>query len=225
MRITVNASIRLLAPLLGLLLLLAVDSPGARQHAVNGMASVSIVAFACAPDKSSPPEVKLLTDPRLARSGGKSIPERALAASQGVWRIYMTVPIGHWFIRLLSPHCSAIIDDVSVEGEARSFVTGLYIGDATTVDASTNYIAGTLPFPGLTTIYASPDGSPINGNYATLNGRYFYITDLRAGRYVLVVNIGLYQLLIPIDFFGRAGEGRIERITVEQIEDVIKRSP
>lgn len=118
---------------------------------------ISITAYGCKRDRFITPSVHLLQSNEVVATSVTSI-------SSDVWRIILKLPSGHWFIKLTSPRCSSLLATTSIDGESREFATGLFEGDARVLDLGTNYIAGTLPFNGDTTIYASSDGSPIGAN-------------------------------------------------------------
>jgi hypothetical protein len=199
------------------------------RSSLNGLlatsASVSILAFSCKEDPGTSPTLRLLNDPRLPREAGQPIATRATTVAPGVWRVDAQVPVGRWFLRLLSPHCAALIETVSISGESRSFATGLFAGDAFTIDPPASYIAGTLPFTGSTTIFASPDGTPNDAVYPTVVGKFFYFTGLRGNHYVLVVSLGLYQIMFPVDLSSRPGTGFIRHITMDDFKAEIWRAP
>lgn len=162
-----------------------------------------------------------MRDPDLEHYTG--VPQKALVTpiSSGIWRISVTVPVGHWFLKLSSRHCGALLATTSISGEARAFATGLYVGDTAVLDLATNYIAGSLPFDGATTIYASADGSPVGAVYPVVRGRLFYFDDMRPVSYVVVVNLGLYQYLFTVDFTNKRDAGYVKAINNEDLEKVI----
>jgi hypothetical protein len=167
----------------------------------------------------------LLKDALLSRYDGQSLQARTVSVAPGEWHITVRVPVGHWFLMVSSQHCGSLLATTSITGESRSFATGLYYGDVGPLDLRTNYIAGTLPFNGVTDIFVSPDGSPRNAIHPVVVGRYFYFDAIEARYYVLAVSLGLYQLAIPIDFSHRPSTGNLQEITSSDFEKVIQQAP
>lgn len=154
---------------------------------------------------------------------GETVSPEATKVVDGVWRLTLRVPVGRWFIRILSPHCAALVETLSISGESRSFITGLYRGNAATLDAPSNYVAGTLPTAGWTSIYASHEGSPIDAIHPILEGGNFYLTGLKPTTYLLVIAFGLDKIFIPLDFTGRPGAGNIQHLTIDQIRNTVQK--
>jgi hypothetical protein len=191
-------------------------------HPVLATAPVVVTAYSCKLDAQQPPTVRLLNDPGQGRDKGQAVATNVSRTAFGVWAVSAQIPVGHWFLRLLSDHCAALIATTSIAGEGRSFATALYPGDATSLDGKErNYIAGTLPFAGATDIYVSADGSPANAEYPIVDGRYFYFDGLQPRPYFLIINLGSYSISVPIDFGHRPGVGNIQQITTTDIKRAI----
>jgi|HubBroStandDraft_4_1064222.scaffolds.fasta_scaffold339351_2 hypothetical protein len=185
-------------------------------------AAVFVTTYSCKQDARQPPTVRLLNDPGSGRDKGQAVVAKVSRTAFGVWEVSAQIPVGHWFLRLLSDHCAALIATTSIAGEGRSFATALYPGDATSLDGrERNYVAGTLPFAGATDIYVSADGSPVNAEYPIVEGRYFYFDGLQPRPYFLVINLGGYSISVPIDFGHKSGVGNVQRITAMDIKRAI----
>ena len=167
--------------------LLTISGSVARSAAAA--APVSIVVYSCLIDTAQPPKVWYRPDP-IIRADEEPTPAKAMLLEPGIWQLAILLPRGRWYLRVASEHCAAFLTTESVDGEARTFLTGTIPGDSGGLFHRSGYLAVVLPYNGEPEMmWVSRDCSPRDMPEPVHSGRYFYFDGLAPGDYCFVYYI------------------------------------
>jgi hypothetical protein len=193
--------------------------------AVEGGANLALTVYSCLKDADEAPIITLQARPYGPTADKKVVPSNASLIEPHVWLLAATVPKGHWYVELRTPHCAGFFETTSVDGEKREFLTATLPETSGPLYDVSGFLAGSLPFAGkvdnisLSSVPASAECSSGNSRSPVIGGRYFYYDELLTGDYCLTIYVARgYNITRRIHV---SRDGIVVQITSAEIESVL----
>lgn len=198
---------------------------GAAQSTKEYRATIRVIG--CARDAGQRPRV-WASSTIVPPSGRTELESTSGIGDAGIWVTVVSVPVlQHRYIWINTPHCAAHVAAVSL-GRSRDFIVALQEGGGGNIDERDAYIAGRLPFPGVTSVDLVSPATAAEPErllrHAVIDDEVFYIENVPAGKYAVKVTLANGSAAcFPLTTFDRAHPSypfhRILRINAKQFVD------